>query len=82
MATAKVSELFRAHYLADRIRGKMVVTRLFETEEGMTYEHVVVCARLSALLQNCDMEVELSPESEQLINPVLEKIRQPRTRIG
>jgi len=28
------------------------------------------------------MEVELSPESEQLINPVLEKIRQPRTRIG
>ena len=79
MATAKVSELFRAHCLADHVRERIVTRMVYESgevvEEGMKYgQALVACANLTALLESCNLEVELPPTSEQFIGPVLEKI--------
>lgn len=82
MAKARVSDLFKACCLADRAR-EVLVERSIRgdsagemSEDEITYGRaLVVCVRLNELLQNCNFEIDIPPESERFVVPIIEKVQ-------
>lgn len=87
MAKASVATIFRAYYLASGVRETLETIKEYggkgdHTLSGMNYgEALAVEAKLDAILQGCDLEVEIPPESEPLIGKLIE-ISRPRQDSG